>query len=277
MNRTSIHEGKTEVAAAVAAGLALASQAPTIQNHEGFLYAFVPNGSGGFDLKAYPELARKPRRIDTTVNPTTAAALIAYIAIFGQKSASIVFADRNALSFTAALDYHTPEQAEHIKHRAVLRLQQTDPWREWLAIDRQPQTQETLGRFIESHLPDIAEPDGGLLLEACLSFEATIGVQAKSVKRLNDGTMSVVWAEDLKDVSPIKLPTTFKLALQPFHGAKTYAVEARLRYSLKNGALSIWFELVRPQAVIDAAFADVVTEVEKGTADSVKAVLLGTL
>lgn len=268
----------TEHAALVAALLAYTARPePTLYAADDKIpYAFIRDENGADVLKTFPELLDFPLRIEQDVKVSTAGALVDYVKLFGVPDRSLIFAHQDTMTLRAVFDYHL-DGADWAKHRATLKLEPTQPWKDWNGRSGKPMDQETFARFLEEHIPDISEPDGGTLVEAAQAFEATIGVQAKSVKRLANGQVTVIWAENIEDASPIKLPTKLALLLQPFAGAKFYRVEAMIRWSIKQGGLSLWFDLLRPDRVIEAAFTDVVNEVRTGTVDSVRSVLLGTL
>jgi hypothetical protein len=50
-----------------------------------------------------------------------------------------------------------------------------------------------------------------------------------------------------------------------FEGGAPYKVEAELRYRLKDGNLTMWFDLARDHKVLEVAFMDVRKEIAEGT------------
>lgn len=54
-----------------------------------------------------------------------------------------------------------------------------------------------------------------------------------------------------------------------FEGGAPYKVEAKLRYRLRDGSPSMWFDLVRHHKVLDVAFMDVWTEIADGAGTTI--------
>jgi uncharacterized protein YfdQ (DUF2303 family) len=107
------------------------------------------------------------------------------------------------------------------------------------------------------------------MLELAKSFQATKGVTFRSDKRLDNGQVQVLYEETIEAKAgqrgEMTVPPVFVLALQPFEGSDTYRVQARLRYRISDGTLTIGYVLDRPEDVIRAAFDDVLAEIETTT------------
>src|SRR3546814_5088723 len=98
-----------------------------------------------------------------------------------------------------------------------------------------------------------------------LNFSSLRQVTFNSGRRLQDGTVSFEFKEEEK-TGNVKLPPQIKLALPVFRGdAAAYKITARLKYVIKDGALAIWFELERPDLVIDDAYQHVIADVATQT------------
>lgn len=59
----------------------------------------------------------------------------------------------------------------------------------------------------------------------------------------------------------IDIPTELELLLRSYIGGPVYVVVARFRYRLRGSQLGLGIVLQRPQEILDAAFADIVTEI----------------
>jgi hypothetical protein len=55
------------------------------------------------------------------------------------------------------------------------------------------------------------------------------------------------------------------LCISVFENEAPREIDARLRYRVKDGALTIWFELVRPHKVLEAAFRETWARIEQET------------
>lgn len=67
----------------------------------------------------------------------------------------------------------------------------------------------------------------------------------------------------------IKVPERFYIGIPVFEGGAPYRIECKLRYRLKDGALSMWFDLVRDHKVQEAAFMDIWKEIAEGTSTTI--------
>ena len=50
------------------------------------------------------------------------------------------------------------------------------------------------------------------------------------------------------------LPEQFFIGVKPFLGGDAFCVPARFRYRIQDGRLMMWFELVRPDKVLEEAY-----------------------
>lgn len=277
---TDIKNSSNHVAAAIAAGAALERRAEVL-TIEGRPHLILP---GGYTVQDLTKFLPVPPALEQQVTLLTPVAFGSYVKTFGVAEQTIVFASREHSWFMAALDYHkSPTEPTRSLHRAHLRLQPTLPWQEWTARDKNAMTQADFARFVEDHIPDIAEPLGAVLVEMVRNFEAQKGVTYQSYMRENDGTVKFTYNEEVGSTgagkaSTIKVPQEFTLGLAPFEGTAKYEVKARLRWRIADGGkLSLWFELVRPKDVLDAAFLDVYTAIEKDVKASIKVMVLGQI
>ncbi len=165
--------------------------------------------------------------------------------------------DAQMPSVMATLDYHDDSKSPtHCAHKAVYNLQTTPEWDLWNQFSSEPMSQGKFARFLEDNLPDIADPPGADLLEMATSFEASTKVQFKSSMRLEDGSRQLVYEKQIDgrcSQGSMEVPSTFTLGLSPFRGAKTYKLDARFRYQINEGNLTVWYELVRPRKVFEDA------------------------
>jgi len=65
----------------------------------------------------------------------------------------------------------------------------------------------------------------------------------------------------------IEIPARIQLALRPYVGGPIYSIWANFRYRLTGGAVVLGFKLERPELILEAAFADIVTEIRDGRTD----------
>ncbi|WGE55853.1 YfdQ family protein [Actinobacillus equuli subsp. equuli] len=75
-------------------------------------------------------------------------------------------------------------------------------------------------------------------------FEETRKSEFKSVQRLQDGTMTFAFTDEKSGGGTTRLPEEIVLGLQPFHNSEHYQIKARINYRIKNGLLTLWYELI---------------------------------
>lgn len=221
-----------------------------------------------YDLKSLEPMLEKPNRIENKVNLLTSDSFIKYINRFVDPR-TVIFADQTRTRVTAILDYHeTNSDPEWTQHRAIYDCPQSDPWKEWDRNNKSTMDQLKFAEFIEARISDIAPigehnkgPSGTELLAMVLAFQETRKSEFKAVRRLQDGTFNFAFSDEKSGGGNASLPEILKLSLPVFHNGDYYAVDARLRYRLRDGDLSLWYELIEPKNIIEAAFKTVVANI----------------
>lgn len=228
-------------------------------------YALVPKGAAIMSLEAF---CAAPARIRTTVKLYEAASFTKYLTAF-KDSGTAIFADREKLTLVGFLDYHQSAQAPRwCSHNAWLVLRRTEAWVRWTNANGKRMDQVTFASFLEDNLVDIASPDGATLLEMAKNFEIKRDVAFSSAVRLDNGQHQFTYVEEGTGTSQkgqITIPDRFVLGLAPVEGVEPYRVDARLRYRMQDGKLAIWFDLLRPEDYLKAAFESVVVFVKAQT------------
>jgi uncharacterized protein YfdQ (DUF2303 family) len=135
-------------------------------------------------------------------------------------------------------------------------------------------SQLELAELIEDNLPDIVSPDGSTMLSVALNFEASKEGNFVSAARLQDGSTNFVWKEDVNATgNKIAMPSQITLSIPVFENGAPYAIDARIKYRIKDGVLKIWYELIRPHKVLEVAFRAIWAQIEEQTSTKI---LLGT-
>jgi uncharacterized protein YfdQ (DUF2303 family) len=128
--------------------------------------------------------------------------------------------------------------------------------------------------LIEDNLPDIINPDGSTMLSVALNFEASKEGNFVSAARLQDGSTNFVWKEDVNATgNKVAMPAQITLEIPVFENGQPSPVEARIKYRIKDGNLTTWYELVRPHKVLEGAFRAIWSQIEEQTATTI---LLGS-
>lgn len=226
-------------------------------------FLLVPHGA---TLTPMEQHLMEPTRLKQAVTVLNPDSFVGYVSLFGNNDRSLVFADKDAGTFCAVLDYHQDmDSPSWNEHTCTLALKPTLAWQEWMASNKQPMNQSAFGLFLEEHMGDIAAPAGATLLEMVRNFEAKKNASFSSSIRETDGTVDFKFTETVEGASKggqIKVPEDFTLALKPFEGSAAQAVKARLRYRIDGGKLSLSYDLFRPQEVRDAAYDAVAKDLD---------------
>lgn len=218
-----------------------------------------------------------------------AASFIAYVNRHGDPN-SAIYAKMDPAKFVAVLDEHAPTAAslpepkpQWRQFRAEFTPTLSKEWLTWIGRNTREKafkSTEELAHFIEDNVLDVVEPSGAEMMEMALNFKVKQDVRYSNVQRLSDGHIDLQYANVVEgqattSAGVIRMPETFKLRVPVFAGVKsdTYDIDARFRYRLAQGGVVLWYELVRPHKVLEAAFENLWKAVGEGTK---KTILLGT-
>ena len=255
-------ESKTEYRTAMEAGMVIAN---AVNGRGDGSYAFVPAGTAVADLEKY---LPAPRRIKVSATFENVTSFVEYVNRFKQDSTTIFSTPKQAV-FAAVLDYHkAPDAPAWGSHVAQLKLQTTEEWDAWRTKNRVQMDQADFAEFIEEHCREIIDPPAATMLEIALTFEAKKDVDFKSGMRLENGQVSFVYNEEVKGTTragTVEVPPKFRIFLSVFEGQAQQFIEARLRYRLRDAKLVLWYDLIRPDKLIESAVDDVTLLIKSGT------------
>jgi uncharacterized protein YfdQ (DUF2303 family) len=257
-----------ETEAAVVAELA--KHAEIIEHDDEKLHpiAIVPPGH---QLQSVEDFAKAPYRRRGKVTLHDAESFIAFVNRF-EDDHSLVFADSKKVAFRAVLNYHEsgPEgNPRHSDWQAIFTLRLTEDWTRWIGMNKRAVSQVEFAQFLEDNLLNIAEPAGTDILSLATHLQVHKDVAFRSNVRLQDGMTQFLYEESDATRGEMRLPPMMILGIIPFDGSPSYRVEARLRYRVNEGRLTLWYDLVRPDRVVDTAFADVEKEIREGLPETV--------
>lgn len=213
--------------------------------------------------------------------------------------------DRKAPSLTAIFNYHeranggsgdaladASDIARHADHRATFAFPLSDEWTAWMGSNKEPMSMAEFALFLEDRWPDvltitaledlpekmrtIVEAAGGkgalatpqklIELSRGLKINEAAAVEESVNLASGEGGIRFTSTHTGADGKPVKVPSIFVIGLPVFRNGQPYRMMARLRYRLYGGKLSFWYELARPDAVFDDAFAGALEEVREKTA-----------
>jgi len=227
----------------------------------------LPDGYSVHDLERYLPL---PARIRASVALLTIAGLVAYTNRYKSK-ATTIFANPETGFICVVLDYHTPETngQSWVTHKANFAPKSTEEWRRWNQKHDAWMGQREFAEFIENNVEDIRTPNGATMLEIASTLEAKASSSFQSGVRLDNGSQRLSFTTEIAakagEKGQLDIPLGFQLALRPFVGGSAYPVEARFRYKITDGKLTLRYQLVNPHKVIEAAVDAMVEEVAEKT------------
>ena len=105
------------------------------------------------------------------------------------------------------------------------------------------------------------------MLEMALTFEANQDMRFKSAIRLQNGgvQMSFVQDDDAQTLQKMQVFDRFSIGLPVFWNGDAYRIDARLRYRVRDGKLTFWFELIRQDKVLEAATQTLIGQIREKT------------
>ncbi len=174
---------------------------------------------------------------------------------------TVLFADIDANSIVAVIDYHAPEKAAHAAHRGSLKLAFSTEWTEWSRISGRLMEQLEFARFIEENGADVAAPIGAELLECVRDLQAHRKVNFIKAVRTSSENENFEWSEETEAKSRkggIEVPTKFQLSIPVYFGEPDADLFAFLRWKLGDGNLTLGIQLHRVEHVRQAIFKQIV-------------------
>jgi uncharacterized protein YfdQ (DUF2303 family) len=251
---------ETEVIGDLAIAAMAPFNAPTPEDGEGAPLVLVPDG---YSVASLEQFLPRPLRQKAKATFNDTESFCRYLNQF-KRDTTQLFASQTRNSVTAIIDYHEADgPAGNGEHTAVLTLEQSPEWLAWIQQDRQWLPQLRFAEFLEDRLADVAEPDGGFLLEVCQHLEAKRTVKFSSGVNLANGAVQLTYDEQVegKGKGAVTVPTQFILGLAPYRNGDKFRINARLRYRIHDEKLTFAFCLNDPQKVLDQAFRDVLAHV----------------
>ncbi len=175
---------------------------------------------------------------------------------------SVLFADIQASSIAAILDYHGPEAPAFGAHKALMALPFSEEWRLWTGISGKLMGQLDFARFIEENGGDIEAPSGADVLEAMRDLQAKRKVNFTKAVRTSSDNENFEFTDEteMKTRGGVEIPTRFLLNIPVYFGEAPTNIYAFLRWKLDDGQLTLGVTLNRPEHVRQAIFKQIVAE-----------------
>jgi uncharacterized protein YfdQ (DUF2303 family) len=262
----------------------------------------LPKGMQVVDLKPHLDARReRPERTKGTAKLTTLVSFIDHVRRFADRDSAVFAIDsRTAPKLVAVFDYHEehsrPEGAPTSvverggprfgEHRAEYAFPLSDAWKAWNALTGKWLPQADFAAFLEERIGDVVAPEmlGDKTVEVArelriglagaddlmtLSRGLSVRVDAKVTQAVNlsSGESTIGFEETHRNEhgGPVRVPSGFAVSIPVFRFGAPYAVVARLRYRIANGAVVWAIQLQRADECFDHAFTEACDEVRVAT------------
>lgn len=231
----------------------------------------------GWKLEDTEKSEFTPRRKRGNVKLNDADSFIAYSQRHHNPNVTTIFTEADyatgKVSFTSIFNDHGPTDgdAQWRDHTATFTPVYSEEWKRWFGKNKQQFNQAEFAIFVEDNLKDFStqedSPTGAQMLEMALNFEANQESRFKSAIRLQNGAVQLQFIEtdDAQTMTKMQMFERFTLGLPVFWNGDAYALEARLRYRHREGKLAFWFELIRPDRVLEDATKTLITKIKTET------------
>jgi len=187
---------------------------------------------------------------------------------------SAIFADTDwrKPALTAVIDYHqnlNGGRADNGKHRVRYAFPLSDEWKAWIGTDGQAMRQEEFAWFLEDRVAELSSPTDhekvtyeaqfattiatpAQVVELSRGLKLAVDTRVKSAVTLQSGEGQIAWEETHNgtDGKQIKVPGLFMLYIAPFFMGDKIRIPVRLRYRIKDGATSWFYQIYRPDLAI---------------------------
>jgi uncharacterized protein YfdQ (DUF2303 family) len=245
---------------------------PTLTECKDHPVFLVPEG---WEAEIHEELLPQPLRKKGTVTLTDNDSFIYFLKREGSLANCIVYAEvdysQGKAGFTAVLNENgeAENQAAWRDHRAVYSPVKSREWQQWLGYNGKRLPQKDFAEFLEENGKDIASipgmPTGAEMLEMAANFEAKQDIVIKSAVRMQSGTVAFSYTDLHDDATTQRMEVfrQFAIGIAPFFNGQAYPITARLKYHISGGKLTFWYELVRPDLVLQDAVLMLINAVKE--------------
>lgn len=176
-----------------------------------------------------------------------------------------------SLTFKAVFNDHEQESAAWRDFTAVFAPEMSLEWLRWSACNKKTFSQAEFASFIEDNMPEIATidglPTGSDMMQLATNFEATSEKKFKAGTRLQTGGVSIEYIdqEDAGTLARMQVFEKFALGMPIYFNGAAYRIDARLKYRIREGKLTLWYELIRPEKIIEDAAKELIAGVRDKT------------
>lgn len=230
----------------------------------------------GNDIIGLEEHSKTPYLVKEARILPSMKAFIDYITAFKQPE-TVVFADAIGNKMEAVLDYHvvtttasnagseTTTTPSWTQHKVSFSLQYHDDFAHFKKLDKAWLQQDELVNALTDYRDSFHEPKPAAILEIVGNIEMVDNKELTS--KINGGNLNTMFKHDKELKSKgATAPSAFIVNLPVFKGVNTlYQVPFRLMWKCDEttrNKLVFQINLIRPHAIIEAAFNDICADVQ---------------
>lgn len=246
------------------------------------LIAGVPTGYKLESIKPFlDECRQRPERRAGTTPIHDLDTFITFVNRQKAMASSVLFAnaDRSAPKFAAVFDYHDTEPGWR-QDRAVYAPQLSEDWKFWHLRNGHPMSQAAFAELLDDRILDVVPPptaksddpgdrrimdlaslanakfaDAAKLVELGRSFAVHATEKVAMAQNLATGEVAMSYENAHGNAAgKVDVPGMFCIAIPVFQNGDMYRVLVRLRYRLKEGVVSWFYQLHRTDQIFDDAF-----------------------
>jgi uncharacterized protein YfdQ (DUF2303 family) len=238
-----------------------------VEAKDGRQHVLIPDGYKLHDITDPHRLGPRPKGMVTVDDR---ASLVAY-AKRHLTGDSMIFADYDAGTITARLDWHPHNQADSfgqsgaLQHAVQLKILPSEEFTRWDAMEGKMHAQAEFALFLEENAGDIHHPEPGVMLELARDLEGTSGISFKSRTRLSDGSHGFRFETENKIVSEVQAPDEFQLQIPVYHGEAPEILTAKFRWRPSAQALMMGFVWHRVEYMRRARFSLIAAQAAEET------------
>lgn len=212
-------------------------------------------------FEKYLPAPRRPHGETVVTDTDSFIRLTAHLTkLFGEPSATAIFANVDRNSVTAILNHHDWKD-----HRVRLSLPFAPEWDLWNGSNNKLLRQQAFAELLQDGRAAIVNPSAADLMEIATTFRAKKNVSFESGVRLDNGDVSFEYTEETKASAGTKgqiaIPEKFELMIPVFLGGTLFPITADLRYRAEAGGLELGYRLDNPEMVLRAAFDTVLAQI----------------
>lgn len=252
---------------------------PFIETLHGAPILLTPQGNGEWTHSDLSQHLPTPSRKTGNVTLHEVESFIEVAKRHGSLADATIYLDVNysasKVSATAVFNDHGEDTAGWRDHTATFTPRFSEEWLRWLGNNKQPMEQVKLAHFLEENIGDIVQPAGTNLpsgadvLTFVSKLEETRKVKYGSGVNLQNGLVQLEFTEDNDTGTKGKLDLfkEFAIGIRPFFNGTAYQIKAFLRYRIdrNNGGITFWYELQRPDRVLEDACKETIETIRTKT------------